>query len=142
MPKGKDGQKIAAGALGVVSLAALGYGIYKLLEEKLPIVDELPPGVGELGIMLSNPPAGTTHFKWIVGYGTKGLIMGSAAVPVGDVAYALFPPVVIPSWLERVQCWAYITGEWQFIDQWIGEITITEYGIYEFNWSTKTLRRV
>ena len=115
----------------------LGEGINELNIQMVPIA-EPPPGI-YVGIRLINAPPQATTWRWTVCLGNTGRIKDSKHTSIGNVAYAAQPPVPLPNSLCLVMVW----HESYVIDGiWEGEILISEYGIYEFDWITHTLTMV
>lgn len=93
-----------------------------------------------LGIRLKNPPPGATTWRWTISYGPG--IWDSLSTPIGEVAYPKYPPIYLPYPLVEVTAWHMVNEAYVVDGYWTGNIPISEFGTYEFNWATKTLTRV
>lgn len=127
--------------IGVFSNGQFIEPLYKVIEDVIIAA----PILAALGITLKNPPPSATTWRWTLCYrradGTP-LIKDSHVTPIDEVAYAIVPPVPLPNPLCEVIVWHMVDEEWVLDGHWAGEILISEYGSYEFNWNTKTLTRV
>lgn len=104
-----------------------------------------PAGPQEtIGMQIVNPPPDATHWAFTVGF--NGAARSSEYTSIAEVAYprAGSYPVPLPAELRLV--YAFTLPDFAVWYEWWptgGEVPIIDsYGVYEFDWNTKTLSRV
>lgn len=106
-------------------------------ELDIPLVPiEIIP-VEEFGITLINPPLNATTWRWTIRL--DGTFTSSRDTSIGEIAYPRFASAPFPTLLYQVIIWHVYEGGFITDGNWIGEIPISEFGIYQFDWNTKTL---
>jgi len=92
-----------------------------------------------IGMQIANPPPGATHWKFTVAF--QGGARSSDYTPVTEIAYprAGSYPVPVPA---ELRCIYVCTLDYSIWEEWWGAYPIDSYGMYEFDWDTKTLTRI